>query len=168
VLRSLFISLFMTGSALSLVPVEKPPSSLAPQSGKVAFSHASQKTIGCVPKGKGKDLKCSPELTTIDRSAAIKLHPVATPDVTEKDGRQAVNVSIPRGTATVEVPLARGVWELEWPGRSERDRFFVARGDELSIALTTRLGSCKKAKDECVLNTDGTAQKVSIPKESRR
>src|SRR5688572_16434216 len=100
----------MTGSALSLVPVEKPPSSLAPQSGKVAFSHTSHKTIGCVAKGKGKDLKCSPELANIDRSAAIKLHPVATPDVTEKDGRQVMNISIPGGTATVEVPLARGVW----------------------------------------------------------
>lgn len=167
-LRSLFISFFMTGSALSLVPVEKPPSSLAPQSGKVAFSHATQKTIGCVPKGKGKDLKCSPELASIDRSAAVTLHPVADPSVTENDKRQTVTVSLPKGTNTAEVSLARGVWELEWSGRSEHDRFFVAGGDELSILLTTQLGSCKKVKEECQLFTDTTAQKVNIPKDSRR
>lgn len=166
-LRSLFIAFFMTGSALSLVPVEKPPSSLQPQAGRVAFSHSSQKTIGCTSKGKGKDLKCSPELTNIDRGATITLHPVRGAGVSDKDARQTVNVSLP-GSAPVEVPLSRGVWELEWSGRSERDRFYVGGGDELSITLSTVLGACKKQKDECLLSTEGTSRKVNIPKDSRR
>lgn len=164
-LRSLFISCFMTGSALSLIPVEKPPSSLVPQTGKVTFSHSSHKTIGCIAKGKGKELKCTPELTEIPGSASLTLRPIREKNVMEKDRRQTVVVNV---SNPVEVPLSRGVWELGWTGRSERDRFFVAGGDEIAIVLSTQLGACKKNKDECLLVTDPTTLKVNIPKECRR
>lgn len=165
-LRSLFITFFMTGSAMALIPAEKPPSSLLPRSGKVTLRHSAQKTIGCVQKSKGRDLKCVPEFSTITRSAGLTLHPVTGPDVSDKDPRQAVKITLSK--EAVDVPLARGVWELEWHGRSERDRFFVGRGDELAIGLFTQLGGCKKSEDECVLSTEGSIQKVNIPKDSRR
>jgi hypothetical protein len=165
-LRSLFIAFFMTGSAMALIPAEKPPSSLLPRSGKVTLRHSAQKTIGCVQKSKGRDLKCVPELATITRSAAITLHPVAGPGVSDKEQRQAVKVTLSK--EAVDVPLARGIWELEWQGRSERERFFLGGGDELAIALFTQLGGCKKSEDDCVLTTEGSIQKVNIPKDSRR
>jgi hypothetical protein len=167
-LRSLFISCFLTGSAMSLIPVQKPPSSLLPQSGKVAFTHQSQKTIGCSAKGKGKDLKCVAELANADSSTFLTLRPVKSADPVTKDVRENVSVSLPRANAAVDVTLSRGVWELDWPPRRERERFFVEGGDDLAIGLSTQMGSCKRTKDECSLVTEGATQKVSIPRESRR
>lgn len=168
-LRSLFLSLFLAGGSLSLVPAEKPPSSLAPgQSGRVTFSHTSDRVVACTAKGKGKDLKCVADKMASDASTSLTLRPTPSSEVAEKDKRQPVSVALPKTAGPIEVALAAGVWEIEWSGRSEHERFYVGRGDEFAISLATQVGSCKRQKDDCVLGTDKTTQQVTIPKECRR
>lgn len=168
-LRSLFTSFFLAGSAMSLVPAEKPPSSLGEaQTGRVTFTHTSQRVVACNAKGKGKDLKCRSDRVSLDATTSVTLHPTPSAEVADKDKRQPVSIGLPKTSGPVEVSLAAGVWEIDWPGRNESDRFFVGAGDEFGIRLATQSGICKKQKDECILATDHSAQRVTIPKECRR
>jgi hypothetical protein len=168
-LRSLFLSFFLAGGSLSLVPTEKPPSSLEPtQSGRVTFTHTSERVIGCSAKGKGKDLKCVADKAASDASTSLVLRPSSSSQVAEKDKRQPVTVSLPASPRPVEITLGSGVWEIDWSGRSERERFYVGGGDSFNIGLASESGSCKRQKDDCLLATDKTTHKVAIPKECRR
>jgi len=149
---------------------QEPPSSLEPlRHGTVNLSHEANRVTACTPKVDHQKLSCTATRQAIDSTTAVTLKPVAGGDVATKDRREAQQVSLPKeGGQLQKLELAVGVWEIDWPGRNERDRFYVAENDEFAIKLRTDVGSCKKVKDECKLKTDQTQLVVNIPQRCRR
>ncbi|MBE7485143.1 MAG: hypothetical protein HS104_34895 [Polyangiaceae bacterium] len=158
--------------ALPLVSAagQQPPSSLEPlRRGTVSLSHEATRVTACTAKVEQQKLSCVPTRQAADSSTTLTLKPVAGNDVASKDRREAQQVALPKdGTQVQKLELGVGIWEIEWPGRSEKDRFFVAERDEFAVKLRTEIGACQKAKDECRLKTDRTQLTVNIPQRCRR
>ncbi|MFO0571676.1 MAG: hypothetical protein U0263_38970 [Polyangiaceae bacterium] len=156
--------------ALPLVSAagQEPPSSLDPgQRGTVNLSHAATRVVAC-SLNKQKQT-CTADKEPADSSSTVTLSPIITAQITGKDKREPVQVSLPKdGGVPQKLVLGVGVWEVVWPGRSERDRFFVAENDEFDVKLSTQIGTCKKAKDTCNLRADQTQLQVKIPQRCKR
>lgn len=149
---------------------QEPPSSLEPvRTGKVAFSHDARRVIACTAKVEQNKTTCVPSRQVADAATSLTLRPVASGDVSAKDTREPVQLKLAKEAGQVQkLDLAVGVWEIEWPGRNDKDRFFVADHDEFSVKLSTEIGGCTKKKNECRLKTDRTRLEVSIPERCRR
>jgi hypothetical protein len=148
----------------------KPPSSLEPvHHGSLSLSHEASRIVACNAKLEGKKLECVPERQSADSSAALTLNPIHEGQIGDKDKRQPVQIALPKeGGQAQKLELPVGLWELQWPARTEHDRFYMAQGDEFAIVLKTVVGACRKLKDDCVLRTDKTQLDVAIPKRCRR
>ncbi|MBI3202821.1 MAG: hypothetical protein HYZ29_14880 [Myxococcales bacterium] len=149
---------------------QQPPSSLEPaRTGTVTFSHDARRVTACTAKVEQTKTTCVPTRQIAEATTSAMLRPVASGDVTAKDSREAVPLKLAKEAGHVQkLDLAVGIWELEWPGRSDKDRFFVADRDEFSVKLSTEIGGCTKKKNECRLKTDRTRLEVSIPERCRR
>jgi hypothetical protein len=147
-----------------------PPSSLEPvHHGELSVSHEATRVVACNPKTEGKKRECVPERQSADSSATLTLNPVREGQIGGKDKRAPIQVNLPKdGGLSQKLDVPVGLWELSWPARSERDRFYMAEGDEFAIQLKTQVGACRRVKDECVLKTDKTQLEVAIPKRCRR
>ena len=168
-MRMLSASILAAIIALPLVSSagQEPPSSLEPgQRGTVNLSHAAVRVVSCALN---KKLTCSAAKQGVDSSATVSLNPIPDAQITSKDKRESVQVSLPKeGGVAQKLVLGMGVWEVAWPGRIEKDRFFVAENDEFDVKLTTQIGTCKKVKDACSLKADQTHLQVKIPLRCRR
>ncbi|MBK7584617.1 MAG: hypothetical protein IPI67_31070 [Myxococcales bacterium] len=149
---------------------QAPPNSFdSVRRGKVNLSHQALRITACVAKVEQQKTTCVPTADTTDSSTTITLRPVSQGDVASKDKREPREVSLSKDANAVEkLELGVGVWELDWPARNQKDRFFVAEGDEFAVKLHTQVGACTKTKDECRLKTDQTKLEVKIPKRCRR
>ena len=169
-MRMLSASILAAIVALPLVSAagQEPPSSLEPgQRGIVHLSHAATRVVACT-LNKQKQT-CSADKQAVDSSATVTLNPIVDAQITSKDKREPVQVSLPKeGGLPQKLALGTGVWEVAWPGRNEKDRFFVADNDEFDIKLATQIGSCKKVKDSCNLKADQTQLQVKIPARCKR
>ncbi|MFO0565133.1 MAG: hypothetical protein U0263_05695 [Polyangiaceae bacterium] len=147
---------------------QAPPSSLeAERSGKVLLSHVAKRITECTASSKDGKLVCSANRESVDPATSVMLEPVPDGSVSRKDRREARTLTLPK-EGKANVTLGVGTWEVAWPGRVERDRFYVAEGDEFAIELRTEVGACKKVKNECRLKTDQTKLEVKIPARCRR
>lgn len=148
---------------------QEPPSSLEPmRHGTVNLSHEARRVTACTAKVEPQKTTCVATRQAADSTTKLTLKPVAGGDPTAKDRREAREISLPKDTQAQKLELGVGVWEIEWPGRSDKDRFFVAEHDEFDVKLRTEIGACKKQKDECRLKTDSTSLTVNIPQRCRR
>jgi hypothetical protein len=148
---------------------QEPPSSLEPQRmGHVTLSHQARRVTACVAKPANKS-GCSATRQAVDSATSLVLRPVVAADVASKDRREPQKIALPKDGATPrKLDLGVGIWEIEWPGRNDKDRFFVAEHDEFAVKLRTDIGTCSKVKDECRLKADQTRLTVSIPQRCRR
>jgi len=151
---------------MSLVPALDPPNSLDPgPKGKVRFEHDHQRAIACTAQREGKQSSCRADRQPADSATQLVLRPLPPARITVKDRRQNVELvfssQVGRQDRTLE--LGAGDWEVDWPGYDKRPHFRVRPGDEFDIPLRTLSGSCKRARDECVLETATIARECSVP-----
>jgi hypothetical protein len=167
-LRSLTAIVLGGGLALPLAsPGQKPPSSLEPvHRGVVSFSHDAKRVVACNAKRDGGILVCLGQREPTDAATELELRPISQSTLVGQDKREQVHVAVNRDPRRVELGI--GLWEIDWPGRNQHDRFYVADADEFGIGLRTEVGSCKKAGKDCALKTDETVLEVKIPKRCRR
>jgi hypothetical protein len=160
----------IVGMPLVSAAGQEPPSSLEPmRRGTVSLSHEANRVTACTPKVAEQKLTCVSTRQAADSTTTLTLKPVAGEDVTNKDRREAQQIALPKESGQVQkLELGVGIWEIEWPGRVEKDRFFVAENDEFAVKLRTEIGTCKKVKDECRLKSDQTQLEVKIPQRCRR
>ena len=171
-MRALKASILAAILSVPLVSAVGPqtPGSLDPvRTGAVSFIHDARRVVACSAKVEQNKTTCIATRQIADASTSLTLRPVASGDVTAKDTREAVQFKLPKESGYVQkLDLAVGTWELDWPGHSDKDRFFVADRDEFAVKLSTEIGACVKNKTECRLKTDRTRLEVKIPNRSRR
>lgn len=171
-MRALKATILAAVVAMPLVSAagQEPPSSLEPvRRGTVNISHEARRVTACTAKVEQQKTSCVATRQAADSSTTLTLKPVSEGDVATKDRREAQHVALPKeGGQVQKLELGVGIWEVEWPGRSEKDRFYVAEHDEFAVKLRTDIGACKKQKDECRLKADQTQLEVNIPQRCRR
>jgi hypothetical protein len=147
---------------------QEPPSSLDPgQHGTVNLSHTAKRVKACAFNKQRQT--CTAEKESVDSSTSVTLTPIADAQIATKDKRETVVVHLGKeGGVAQKLQLGVGVWEIAWPGKQEKDRFFVAENDEFDVKLVTQVGSCKKDQDRCALKPDANLVQVKIPARCRR
>ena len=143
---------------------QKKPSSLEKPGAVVHFRHTHERVTRCgVSVGVGT---CQEVRVKASAGTELSLTPVADPLVTQPTPlRTAVQVSIPNsvGTASTEVRMAEGTWELAWA--DQRAAFRVQSGQEFPVLLTTTSGHCLRVATACTVQNDRTRRSVSIAPE---
>ncbi|MEO7037560.1 MAG: hypothetical protein ABI548_26625 [Polyangiaceae bacterium] len=143
---------------------QKKPSSLEKPGAVVHFRHTHERVTRCgVSAGGGA---CHEVRVKASAGTELSLTPVADPLVTQPTPeRTAVQVSIPNsvGTASTELRVAEGTWQLTWT--DQRAAFRVHSGQEFPVLLTTISGHCLRVATACTVQNDGARRSVSITPE---
>jgi hypothetical protein len=151
------------GVPLVLPASPEPPSSIESAHGTVKIVHVASRVSACT----AEQARCVAELQPADASLDLTLAPVDEASITAKKKREAVHVSCPKESGgTVSVDVSAGTWLLSGAGSGHR--FYVGDGDEVDISIKSQRGSCKRVKDECLLETSSSKHDVRVPAAARR
>lgn len=144
-----------------------PPDSFDPNGprAKITLSHRHQRVLSCQPVRKQDKPACQAKREAADSSAHVRLVPVRTPDLTDEDRRQPISVQFPSESkgGEQEVTVPAGVWEIDWAGRKQRERFRVQDGAGFKISLRSTSGSCALKQAECRLDPSKLTRSVKVP-----
>jgi len=141
----------------------EPPSSIESAHGTVKVVHVANRVSACT----ARQTRCVAELQPADASLDLTLAPVEEASVTAKQKREPVHLTCPSDSGgTVSVDVSAGTWLLTGAGPGQR--FYVGDGDEIGIAIKSQRGSCRRVKDECLLETGGVKHDVKVPPAARR
>ena len=153
-------------------PRERPPSSLEPGEvrGKVVLTHDHQRVVSCRGVSKRGRVSCQEEQEASEIGTSLQLRPVdPSGKLSKADRRVTVDVKLADAPnpQEQEVELAAGCWEVQWSHFTERARFVLADGDELSIGLFTVSGACQRVRARCVVAPATVKRRVQIPERHR-
>jgi hypothetical protein len=144
-----------------------PPDSFDPNGprAKITLSHAHQRVLACEPIRKKDKPACKAKREAADSSGQLQLVPVRAPDITDEDKRQPISVQFPSKSkgGEQEVSVPAGLWEIDWAGRKQHERFQVQDGVGFKISLRSTSGSCVLKQTECRLDPSKLTRSVKIP-----
>lgn len=160
-----------SSAAGSASPSTSPPGSFDPSGprAQITLTHANRRVLACEPIRKKEKPACLAKREPADSSGHVQLLPVRAPDITDEDRRQPISVNFPSESkgGEQEVTVPAGLWELDWAGRKQRERFRVVDGAGFKITLRSTSGSCVVKQTECRLDPSKLTRSVSIPPRHR-